>query len=122
MENDQTFNQPYFETPADFQFKIIDPDAKSIFPRFKEINKDIVTANLDSNDVKLLLFADSILGACDCAEPYLSGFSEVMAREIMMISNTSKGKNGFLLKRFTEHHFIKTDRFSKVKQNNIGGD
>jgi len=120
-ENEEYNTQPYFETPADFQFKIINPDAKDIFTNFKEINKDIVTANLSQRDINLLLYADSIIGVCEVANPYLESFSENMARDMMIIANVSKAKNGFLLKRFTEHHFIKTDRFSKLKnENNIG--
>jgi len=121
-ENETGYSQPYFESPADFQFKIIDPDAKTLFKNFKEINKDIVTANLDGGEIDLLLSADSIIGVCAVANPYLENFSDMMAREIMMISNASKGKNGFLLKRFTETNLIKTDRFSKAKPENKIGD
>jgi hypothetical protein len=112
--------QPYFENSADFQFKIIDPDAKSIFKGFREINKDIVTANLNNREINLLLYGDSIVGVCDMAEGYLDDFQTNMCRDIMMISNTSKGRNGFLLRRITEHNFIKTDSFKK-NEKNIGG-
>jgi hypothetical protein len=121
-DEQQTPYQPYFETPADFQFKIIDPDAKDVFKNFREINKDIVTANLKDREINLLLYGDSIIGICDVAKPYLDAFQENMARDLMIISNASKGRNGFLLKRFTEHHFIKTDRFSKAKPENKIGD
>jgi len=122
QKEDNAYLQPYFESSADFQFRIIDPDSKSLFSNFKELNKDIVTANLSQREIDLLLVADSIVGVCNVADPYLEGFQNTMIREMMAISNISKARDGFLLRRFTEHHFIKTDRFSKAKKDNQVGE
>jgi hypothetical protein len=121
-EQNQENLQPYFETPADFQFRIIDPDAKTMFKGFNELNKDIVTAYLTKQDIDMLLMADSIVGVCDLVNPFLDGFQNTMNREIMAKSNFSKARDGFLLKRFTETRLMKTEKFSKQKNNNEVGD
>lgn len=115
-------NQPYFENPLDFQYKIIDPDTKTLFTKFKELNKDAVTGNLKENEIKRFMIADSIVAECDNLGDTLTDFQEKMMREMMVLVNITKSRGGFLLKRMTEQRFIQSVSQSNGKNNNKIGD
>jgi hypothetical protein len=119
MEEQQQYTSA-FESQADFQFRLIDPDSKTLFADFKEQNKDLVTSNLDKREIVLIRYCDDLIDMLSLAGEFLQSVRTSYTREFMNISNTSKAKEGFYIKQFTEQRITKTERFSKNKPQEIG--
>lgn len=113
---------PYFENPMDYMYKIANPTSIDIYPGFKEINKDIVTGNLREKEIKQFQIGSSIIGICESFDPVpitnpenniislnvqnerlLDDFKLLFERELMSLTNVTKSRSGFMLKRLTEH-------------------
>jgi len=94
--------QEFFENPLDYQYKIIKPDSNLIFKDFTELNKDIVTTKLKEKEIQQFITGGSIIGECDNLGGVLDGFKSKILREMMLIVNITKSRDGFLLKQMTE--------------------
>ena len=111
---------PYFENSMNYMYKIIDPDAKDKHSDWEEINKDAVTGNLKEKEIKQFMIGSNIIGICESfrtlqevkteegttqytiTESVLEGTRDWFMRDLMVLSNITKSRAGFLLKRITE--------------------
>jgi len=121
-EPQNTPQQPYFENQADFNYKIIDPDSKYYFQGLTELNKDLVTTNLNNAEIMIASYNSSIIGECNELNDILKSFKTKMVRELMMLVNVTKSRDGFMLKQMTEQRISRTDKFEqgKIKPKEVG--
>ena len=87
-------------------YRIIDPDAKESRPTWEEINKDTVTGNLKEKEIRQFMIGSNIIGICESFEEtnesILANTKEWFLRDLFVLSNITKSRGGFLLKRITE--------------------
>lgn len=82
---------PYFDNAAEYDYKIIDPQNE-----FSEINKDLVTSNLDRTDIEILELADLLISKLN--KLGMTHAKEELEQEISIKVNLKKSLKGFLLK------------------------
>lgn len=99
-----------------YMYRIIDPDAKQEHPEWEEINKDAVTGNLKEKEIRQFVIGSNIISIAESfrtklPQPdgttliqagVLEGTRDFFMRDLMVLSNITKSRAGFLLKRITE--------------------
>lgn len=126
---------PYFENSMNYMYQIIDPDAKETHGEWEEINKDAVTGNLKEKEIRQFTIGSNIIDICESfrtlEETTLDNGQKAMKitdsiledtrswfmRDIMVLTNITKSRSGFMLKKITEQVQKVITQDSKGKKN-----
>ena len=97
---------PYFNNPAEYQYALVNPDAKEFF---RELNKDLVTSNLNDFEINYINTIGTLLGY---TEKIMKDVSILFERDALTMSNAAKSRKGFFLSKVTGIN-IKTEKYDK---------
>lgn len=151
-EKEALGNQKYFDSNLSYNYAIMTPDSKEMFP---ELNKDIAISNIDKRWQRVILIksrlADYIRTTfTNCVIPgyiknekgelvlgflkdekddtklknYVAPVGVSFIRDCMAIAVTSQGVNAMLIKQITENNATISHSYDMDKKykKNIGGD